>query len=79
MTADLSCQLLSKFEDNLNFVHFPQGVLFNQKYPTCALGHKGRFIIFRRGEMGEKMGGLEILAIAKKGVLRKIIVIEGGS
>ena len=29
--------------------------------------------------MGEKMRGLEILATAKKGVLRKIIVIEGGS
>ena len=29
--------------------------------------------------MGEKMGGLEILASAKKGVLRKIIVIEAGS
>ena len=29
--------------------------------------------------MSEKMGGLEILATAKKGVLRKIIVIEGGS
>ena len=29
--------------------------------------------------MGEKMGGLEILASAKKEVLRKIIVIEAGS
>ena len=29
--------------------------------------------------MAEKMGGLEILATAKKGVLRKIIVIEEGS
>ena len=29
--------------------------------------------------MGGKMGGLEILATAKKEVLRKIIVIEGGS
>ena len=31
------------------------------------------------GRMGEKMGGSEILATAKRGALGKIFVIEGGS
>ena len=30
------------------------------------------------GGMGEKMGGPEILATAKRGVLGKLFVIEGG-
>ena len=38
---------------------------------------RGPFIIYGRGEMGEKMGGPEILATAKRGVLRKFFVIEG--
>ena len=31
----------------------------------------------REGGMGEKMGGPEILAAAKRGVLGKVFVIEG--
>ena len=30
---------------------------------------KGLFIIYRSGGMGEKMGGLKVLATAKRGVL----------
>ena len=39
---------------------------------------KGLFIIYGRGGMGEKMGRPEILATAKRGVLGKVFVIEGG-
>ena len=35
--------------------------------------------LFMGGWMGEKMGGPEILATAKRGVLGKFFVIEGGS
>ena len=38
-----------------------------------------RSLFMGGGEMGEKMGGPEILATAKRGVLGKVFVIEGGS
>ena len=48
---------------------------------TNVIKRKGPFIIYGRGGgggMGEKMGGPEILATAKRGVLGKVFVIEGG-
>ena len=35
--------------------------------------------LFMGGRMGEKMGGPEILATAKRGVPGKFFVVEGGS
>ena len=62
---------------NFNFI-FAQNV-FNHILTSIALRDRSLFMGGGGGGMGEKMGGPEILATAKRGVLGNFFVIEGGS
>ena len=65
----------------LIYVVVQSGFWFNLDFPWFDIHYHilGTIHYLWEGGMGEKMGGPEILATAKRGLLGKVFVIEGGS